>query len=236
MTNGVVSGKPLDGVKELAQLFNSVRPLTEVSILQECQPIPSFGELKRVRSSEKEFVALGRDEGNQLEFFELKDLVGDIKVENLFDSFDEETSKQPLAGLEQHDQPGLLAAVGETFYNTALISNICELGTRQVKDPDMNERFLLNNNPAFDRSTESGVWQNWTVKTFTPTPPFETSKSSQLEAIRVSTSTKVSWPTQQAEFGRLLSSLASTGQVFADPRFKPSIQSLRGFGGDTSWE
>ena len=237
---------PSADLRAITDILNSVRPLINQPPKPNAQPNPGQeGGLVRVRSSEKEFVALGQNEGNMLEFFPLKDLVGAIQVDNLFDSFDggspkEEDEHLKISEVVDTLQPqtdlSLMKAVGENFYNTALISKICELGIFQLKDPDINERFLLNNNAAFDISDPGRKWQNWTVKTFVPTPAANANKPLANIRALVSTSTKESWPKQEGQFRMLLTTLTVSQQPFSDARFKPSIQSLRGFGGDASWE
>lgn len=232
--------------RAIAEILNSVRPLIGLPAKQEFEVNPSKNSgLVRVRSSEKEFVAVGQNEGNLLEFFPLKDLLGDIQVDNLFDSFDggspqEEDQElkisEVLDGMVPPTEASLMKAVGENFFNAALISKICELGIFQVKDPDINERFLLNNNPAFDVSDPDRKWQNWMIKTFVPTPAANANKLPVTTRALVSTSTKESWPKQEGQFRMLFTTLSESQQPFTDARFKPCIQSLRGFGGDASWE
>lgn len=111
--------------------------------------------------------------------------------------------------------------------NVSMISNVIDLSVNQAVDVDGDKKKKLNEDPAFDLEGENRGWKNWGVKTFMPT----------LAQNRIHGMIKTNHFTGYCEqFADRKSEYEKKDLQYSDSLFKPIMASLRGFGGDCSWE
>lgn len=70
-------------------------------------------------------------------------------------------------------------------------------------------------------------WKNWSITTFVP----QTAVGGYGKDLKISHKKDSSQTVSD-----IVSQLESDGIIFEDKLFKPSITTLRGFGGDATWE
>lgn len=120
--------------------------------------------------------------------------------------------------------------VGDKFSmcsNTSMISNVVEMSVTQAVDLQIDDSKKLNEDPAFDQEGEKRDWNSWGVKTFSAIPA-----SQSIHGI-VKTH---SFSGYSKDFYDTRDQCERQGVTYNDPKFKPIMATLRGFGGDCSWE
>lgn len=121
----------------------------------------------------------------------------------------------------------LKASLKQPTVQESMISNVCELKVKQAIEPEKNIRRILNGDPLFDVPPGYNKWKNWSIATFVP----QTAVGGYGKDFKVSHKKDSSQTVSD-----IINQLEADGIVFEDKLFKPSITSLRGFGGDATWE
>ena len=111
--------------------------------------------------------------------------------------------------------------------NISMISNIIEVSVHQAIDIPADKTRQLNEDPAFDQEGQDRGWKSWGVKTFIPV----------LANYRVDGMLRTHhFLTYSKEFNQIKTEYEKKGLQYSDSLFKPIMATLRGFGGDCSWE
>lgn len=111
--------------------------------------------------------------------------------------------------------------------NISMISNIIEVSVHQATDIPADKTRQLNEDPAFDQEGQDRGWKSWGVKTFIPV----------LANYRVDGMLRTHhFLTYSKEFNEIKAEYEKKGLQYSDSLFKPIMATLRGFGGDCSWE
>jgi hypothetical protein len=111
--------------------------------------------------------------------------------------------------------------------NVSMVSNVCELIVHMVSDPEPDKIKLLNANPIFDQDQENREWKNWGIKTFTPVKA-SPQVHGALKTHNFSGYCK--------DLNTLKDNLEPKSLKYEDSNFKPTMETLRGFGSDCTWE
>ena len=111
--------------------------------------------------------------------------------------------------------------------NVSMVSNVVELSVCQAAEPEVDKVRQLNNDPVFDQDDEDRDWRNWGIKTFTPVKP------SPREHGAITTHNFSGYSKSLYD---IKDPLEQKGEKFEDLKFRPTMATLRGFGGDCTWE
>lgn len=206
----------VDEKEKLAEMLNKEQNITEFEHLKDPKASgkrPSF--IPNYAQADVEFA--------KPDFFQLK--LDTVDVKKLFAS---------VSQLAQEGRPIKAEAPGvsltDSVVETGLVSNVVELNVEQVIDPEKNKRRTLNANPIFDVTSVERPWSNWQSKTFTPTPATGSPSHFQIKRLQTAFINHADY------FESFRRDLESKNEVYSDNSFKPIMATLRGFGGDASWE